>query len=60
MNSSKERKAGNYSQIGVDKTTFADLMAMKEERAEAIGVTLSWNQYFKLLLRDLRGAKTKR
>ena len=49
----KKKERGWYIQIGLSETTHAKLVRVKESKSKQIGIALSWNEFFTLVMGDL-------
>ena len=50
-------KKNKPHQIGIPPELYERLFKFKEQRARKLGINLSWNDFFTLLLKDEDGAR---
>jgi hypothetical protein len=55
-----DAKRGWYRQIGVSRDTFAKLSALKDKKAQALGIDPSWNEFFQLLMPGIEKAASSK
>jgi len=48
----EKKKPKGYAQIGISHETYDKLTRVKERKSKEVGIELSWNEFFRLFLKD--------